>query len=159
MVRALESPAISSTDHTTFMVGLAGRFTFTTVMRSFPSSFSASGRLPSCVTFRSMGNNTAILEGTPDLGTVGRYLIRVTAFDGEGQGVCQEFILAIHRTMPPRAVAGGPHMRSSEIGEGQVRDQGADFSEPIIARNTATAARTSALHRRGNEAKSASLTR
>jgi hypothetical protein len=95
-------------------------FTFTTAMRSFPSSFSASGRLPSAVTFRSRGNGTAILEGSPDLGTVGRYPIKVAAFDGEGQGVCQEFILAVHRTTSPRAVA--------VTGYGQDWDQPVDSS-------------------------------
>jgi hypothetical protein len=127
MARILESPTITSTDHTTFMVGVAGKFTFTTAMRSLPSSFSASGRLPSAVTFRSMGNGTAILEGSPDLGTVGRYPINVTAFDGNGQGVCQEFILAVHRTTPPRAVAvTSPNdevVRGRRM-QGQGRDQG-----------------------------------
>jgi hypothetical protein len=127
MARILESPTITSTDHATFMVGVAGKFTFTTAMRSFPSSFSASGRLPSSVTFRSMGNGTAILEGSPDLGTVGRYPIRVTASDGEGQDVCQEFILAVHRTTPPRAVAvtsPNDEVVRGRRKQGQGRDQG-----------------------------------
>ncbi len=105
MVRILESPTITSTDHTTFIVEVAGEFTFTTAMSSFPSSFSASGPLPSGVTFKSMGDGTAILEGSPDLGTVGRYPISVTAFDGKGQGVSQNFILAVQRTTPRRVVA------------------------------------------------------
>ena len=103
MANDIDSPAITSIDHTTFMVGVAGEFIFTTAMRAFPTSFSESGPLPCGVTFTDRGDGTAILEGTPGLGTVGRYPIRVTAFDGEGQGVCQEFTLTIHRTQVPHA--------------------------------------------------------
>ena len=111
MSNDIDSPAITSIDQTTFIVGIAGEFTFTTATRSFPTSFSESGPLPCDVTFTDQGNGTAILAGTPGLGTVGRYPIKVTAFDGEEQGVCQEFVLTIHRTQvrrptdSPRSVA------------------------------------------------------
>jgi Putative Ig domain len=99
MVDDIDSPAITSIDQATFMVGVAGDFTFTTSMRPIPV-YSKSGPLPCGVTFTDMGDGTAILAGTPALGTVGRYPIRVTAFDGEGQGICQDFTLTIHRTSP-----------------------------------------------------------
>ncbi len=102
----IASPAITSIDHTTFMVGTDGKFTFTTAMRSFPTLLLESGPLPYGVTFTDMDNGTAILAGTPVLGTVGRYPINVTAFDGEGQGVCQEFILSICRTRTSMASVG-----------------------------------------------------
>ena len=107
MANDIDSPAITSIDRTTSMVGVAGNFIFTTAMRSLPPSFSESGPLPCGVTFTDKGDGTAILAGIPGLGTVGRYPIRVTAFDGEGRGVCQEFTLTIHRTQVPHASPGG----------------------------------------------------
>jgi len=113
MANDIESTAITSIDQTTFTVGIPGEFAFTTSLRSFSTSLSESGPLPCGVTFTDMGNGSAILAGTPGLGTVGRYPIRVTAFDGEEQGNCQEFILTIHRTTP-QGIA-----RLAHFGQGQ----------------------------------------
>ena len=106
MPRVLDSPAITSIDHTTFMVGVPGEFTFTTTLKSLPRSFSEWGPLPCGVTFTDMGDGTAILAGKPGLGTVGRYPINVTAFHGSSHDACQEFTLTVHRTTPPHVSPG-----------------------------------------------------
>jgi hypothetical protein len=95
----VESPAITSADHTTFVVGSSGTFTVTT-SGGFPTppSLSVTGTLPSGVTFTDNGDGTATLAGTPTAGTAGTYPVTFTASNGVLPDSTQSFTLTVSRT-------------------------------------------------------------
>jgi hypothetical protein len=92
-----QAPAITSADHVTFSVGLAGTFTVTTT--GFPTgasmAISETGGLPSSVTFTDNHDGTATLAGTPGAGTAGAYPLTLTAHNGVGSDATQSFSLAV----------------------------------------------------------------
>src|SRR5207248_379912 len=89
-----ERPSITSADYTTFTVDSAGTFTIATI--GFPvSSLTASGTLPSGVTFTDNGDGTATLSGTPATGSEGTYTFTITVSNGIGDDVTQTFTLTI----------------------------------------------------------------
>jgi predicted outer membrane repeat protein len=94
VVPALAAPAITSADNTTFTVGTSGTFTVTTTGYPTPA-INISGDLPSGVTFTDNGDGTAALAGTPAAGTVGDYVIELTASNGVEPDATQEFILTV----------------------------------------------------------------
>jgi hypothetical protein len=89
------SPAVvTSADATTFTSGSPGTFTVTTTGSPAPR-LSATGSLPSGVTFVDNGGGTATLAGTPHAGTGGTYPITITATNGVGTPASQSFSLTV----------------------------------------------------------------
>ena len=90
-------PIITSANHTTFTVGMAGTFTVTTVGLPAPA-LTETGTLPSGITFTDNGNGTATVAGTPASGTVGAHVITITATNGVGTPASQSFTLSVNGT-------------------------------------------------------------
>ena len=88
-------PAFTSADNTTFTVNTAGTFTATATGVPAPT-FSESGALPTGVTFTSAG----VLSGTPAFGTAAEYNIVITATNGVGSPVTQNFKLVVDKIQP-----------------------------------------------------------
>jgi hypothetical protein len=88
------APVITSASVTTFTVGSAGTFTVTATGTPTPS-ITATGALPSGVTFTDNGNGTATLAGTPATGTGGTYSLNIKAQNGLGSGATQTFTLTV----------------------------------------------------------------
>ena len=91
-----QAPAITSAGSTSFTVGKSGSFTVTTSGYPDPA-LTASGALPSGVTFIDNGNGTATLGGTPAAGTGGTYDLAITAQNGVGSAATQNFILTVNQ--------------------------------------------------------------
>ncbi len=89
-----EAPTIKTANHTTFTVGSAGTFSVTAGGWPKPA-LSASGALPSGVTFTDNGDGTATLAGTPAAGTGGAYPLTITASNGVGPDAVQSFTLNV----------------------------------------------------------------
>jgi sugar lactone lactonase YvrE len=90
-----QAPAITSANNATFSAGGAGSFTVTTT--GIPTaSLSASGALPSGVTFVDNHNGTGALSGTPGSGTGGTYKITFSATNGIGSAATQAFTLTVN---------------------------------------------------------------
>ncbi len=87
-------PQITSANATTFNVGAAGTFAVTTI--GFPApTITATGALPSGVTFVDNSDGTATLSGTPATGTGGTYPLTLTASNGVGTAATQAFTLTV----------------------------------------------------------------
>jgi large repetitive protein len=97
------APAITSASSTTFVVGTAGSFTVTTTGTPTPS-ITATGALPSGVTFKNNGNGTATLSGTPATGTGGSYPLTITATNGVGTAATQSFTLTVSQATQAPAI-------------------------------------------------------
>lgn len=83
-------PTITSANHVTFTIGLAGTFNVTAT--GFPPpTFTESGALPSGVTLNSSG----LLSGIPAPGTAGVYPIIITASNGALPNATQSFTLTV----------------------------------------------------------------
>jgi hypothetical protein len=91
-----QPPAVTSAASTTFTVGSAGSFTVTTSGYPAPA-LSATGSLPSGVTFTDNGNGTGTLAGTAAAGTSGSYPLTITASNGVLPSATQSFTLAVHQ--------------------------------------------------------------
>ncbi|MFI5460266.1 MAG: beta strand repeat-containing protein [Isosphaerales bacterium] len=90
-----EAPAITSAAAMPFVVGIANSFTVTTT--GFPTStLSGTGALPSGLTFVDQRDGTATLAGMPAAGTGGTYDLKITAANGVGGGVSQNFRLTVN---------------------------------------------------------------
>src|SRR5262245_48818728 len=88
-----QGPAITSANATTFTIGVAGTFVVTTTGTPTPA-ITATGALPSGVTFTDNGNGTATLAGTPGAGTAGTYPLTITATNSGGSAT-QNFTLTV----------------------------------------------------------------
>jgi hypothetical protein len=88
--------AITSASTATFTVGQAGTFTIAAPGTPVPT-FSEAGHLPGGVTFSPSG----ALSGTPARGTNGSYHITITADNGRGTPVTQQFTLHVAQPPPP----------------------------------------------------------
>jgi large repetitive protein len=88
-------PTISSVNHATFGVGVAGSFTVTT-HAGFPTAttLTETGALPPGVTFTDNGNGTATLAGTPASFAAGSYPLTLTATNTAGH-TDQAFTLTV----------------------------------------------------------------
>ena len=86
----------TSEDATTFAAGVAGTFAITTEGGSGPITLTATGALPSGVTFTDNGDGTATLAGTPDAGTGGTYPLTFTG-TAVGPPVTQSFTLTVEQ--------------------------------------------------------------
>ena len=85
------TPAITSVNHATFVVGTDGSFTVTQTGTATPV-YSESGKFPSGVTF---DTSTGILSGTPAAGSGGVYNIVIGAASGSGPAGTQNFTLVV----------------------------------------------------------------
>ena len=92
----IDPPTITSAAGTTFSVGKAGSFTVTTTP-GLPATtaLSASGKLPSGVTFTANTNGTATIKGTPAAGTGGTYTLTITASNAAASQTRQTFTLTV----------------------------------------------------------------
>jgi hypothetical protein len=86
------TPNFTSTDATTFAVGVPGSFT---VIAAEATSVSITGSLPSGVTFTDNGDGTATLAGTPAAGSIGTYALTLTASNGVPPDATQNFTLTV----------------------------------------------------------------
>jgi len=91
---APQAPQITSANSTTFTVGSAGSFTVTSTGNP-TATLSATGALPSGVTFVDNHDSTATLAGTPAVGTAGSYPITVGASNGVVPNATQNFTLTV----------------------------------------------------------------
>jgi hypothetical protein len=99
-----QAPAITSANATTFTLGVAGSFTMTTT--GVPAAtLTATGALPSGVTFTDDGDGTATLAGMPAAGTAGTYPLTFTATNAAGS-TDQAFTLTVLDPRPT-ITAGG----------------------------------------------------
>jgi hypothetical protein len=96
--------SITSTNATTFTVGVAGSFAVIATGSPTPS-ISLSGTLPSGVTFAGSRQGTATLVGTPAAGTQGTYPLAITAQNGVGAAFVQDFTLTVNPPAPPAGIA------------------------------------------------------
>gem|GEM_PF-2486517 len=92
-----EPPSITSANHATFTVGLAGNFTVTTSTSEYPTppTISEMGSLPTGVGLLDNGDGTATLFGTPAPGTAGSYPITIKATNGVSPDASQPFTLTV----------------------------------------------------------------
>src|SRR6185437_11175711 len=89
-----QAPSIISANSTTFTVGTAGSFTFTST--GFPTAaLLESGTLPSGISFVDNSDGTATLSGTPAAGTGGTYVFTISASNGVSPDASQSFTLTI----------------------------------------------------------------
>ncbi len=95
---ATHAPTITSSNSTSFPAGANSTFTVTTTGSPTPA-LSATGALPSGVTFVDNGNGTATLAGTA--ATAGSYPITITATNGVGSPATQSFTLTVNSTTGP----------------------------------------------------------
>jgi hypothetical protein len=85
-----ETPAITSPDHATFIVGSFGSFTVT--KRGYPTPKLSPVSAPAGLTF---DPTTGVLSGTPAAGTAGTYPLTFTATNALGVTATQTFTLTI----------------------------------------------------------------
>ena len=100
-----EACAINSADNATFDVGKLGTFTVTTSTgwpkctlsepRNPPPGVGFNRNLPSGIRFTVNGDGTATISGTPAVGTVGAYLLKITATNGVSPDATQYFHLTV----------------------------------------------------------------
>jgi LPXTG-motif cell wall-anchored protein len=91
-----EPTTVTSGAAATFEVGTAGTFDVTT-RAGFPAAaaLTASGTLPTGVTFVDNGTGTATIAGTPAAGSGGSYPISITAANGSNPEGAQSFVLTV----------------------------------------------------------------
>jgi hypothetical protein len=92
--RDCPSASFTSGNNSTFLAGSPGAFSITTAGAANPT-ISENGNLPSGVLFHDNGNGTAVLGGTPILGTGGVYQLTLTDDDGAGSVATQAFTLIV----------------------------------------------------------------
>jgi YVTN family beta-propeller protein len=103
ITQAPRGPAITSPASARFTVGRRSSFTITTSGYPTPAVFE-SGGLPKGVAFRSNGNGTATISGTPAPGTGGIHTITIDASNRVGAMAVQTFKLTVDQ--PPRVTSG-----------------------------------------------------
>jgi len=91
----VQAPAITSTNHTTFVTGRSGMFRIITDGFPIPS-ITEGGKLPTGVAFEDNGDGTGTLAGIPAAGTGGTYKITFAAQNGIQPNARQNFILTIN---------------------------------------------------------------
>jgi hypothetical protein len=100
-------PAITSVNTVAFTVGLGGSFTVIATGSPTPT-VTESGALPGGVTFADNGNGTATLAGAPAAGTQGTYHFTLTAHNGVGSDVTQNFTLTVNAAPVPSSPPPSP---------------------------------------------------
>ena len=89
-----QSALLISGGSTTFLVGTFGSFSVSASGVPAPA-LSEVGALPGGVSFTDNGDGTATLSGTPDAGSAGNYSFAITANNGVGAAVTQNFVLTV----------------------------------------------------------------
>jgi hypothetical protein len=121
--------AITSADATTFLTTTAGSFTVHTTGSPTPS-ISATGTLPSGVTFVDNGDGTATLSGTPAAGTGGTYPLTITASNGVGSNATQSFTLTVNARP---AITSGSSTTFTTTTAGSFTVQSTGFPTPAVS--------------------------
>ncbi|HWB08911.1 MAG TPA: TIGR03118 family protein [Pirellulales bacterium] len=93
---ASAAPAFTSATSTTFTTGTASTFSVTTT-GSPSATLTESGTLPTGVTFVDHGGGQGTLSGTAAANTGGTYNFTITADNGNGTPVAQNFTLTVHQ--------------------------------------------------------------
>ena len=106
-------PAITSANHTAFVVGMAGSFTVQATGTPAPAVSDGGARLPSGVTFVDNGDGAATLSGTPAAGTGGSYTFTITADNGVSPDATQTFSLTVGRRSPLMTLTATPATASA----------------------------------------------
>ncbi len=88
------SPEFTSASKASFVLGGQGSFTVTTVGNPL-ASISVTGALPAGVTLTDHHDGTAVLSGKPGPGTVGTYVVTLSAANGVGSPATQSFALVV----------------------------------------------------------------
>jgi hypothetical protein len=91
-----QAPAITSSDHTTFVVGTSGSFAVTTTGFPAAATITETGALPGGVSLTNNGDGTATLHGTPNAGTGGVYPLVLTASSTVTPDASQSFTLTVN---------------------------------------------------------------
>jgi len=119
-----QPPVITRANNATFTVGKAGSFTITTTA-GLPktTTLSASGKLPSGVSFTAGSNGTATLHGTPAAGTGDSYTITLTAGNATGSQTTQTFTLNVDQA-PTITSAAGATFTVGQVGSFTVTTKG-----------------------------------
>ena len=109
MLTVTKVPAVSSANHTTFVIGSAGNFTVTTTA-GYPvaTTITETGSLPSGVSFTDNGDGTATLSGTPASGTAGSYPLTITAANSAGSSQ-QSFTLTVQPANASPVITSADH--------------------------------------------------
>ena len=133
-----QTPAITSTDNTTFTVGTAGSFTVTAT--GFPTpTLSETGTLPSGVTFNA---STGVLSGTPGSNAGGTYSITFTAANGASPDSSQNFVLTVENPEPVLYSVSPPGATTGD-GNTTLTLSGSGFTRQSVVSADATALATS----------------
>ncbi len=85
---------ITSTDNVTFVEGKTGSFIVTTTGSPDPE-ITFTGSLPTGITLVDQGDGTALLEGTPQVGSAGIFPVTLAAVNGIGNSDSQDFTLTV----------------------------------------------------------------
>ena len=88
------SPGITSANNFTFTLGDYGADTLTSAGNPDPF-LTETGNLPAGVTFTGYSNGTALLAGTPQVGTQGRYVLQLSADNGVAPDATQTFTIFV----------------------------------------------------------------
>jgi len=115
-----QAPEITSAATTTFVAGTAGSFTVVATGAPTPA-LTATGALPSGVTFVDNGDGTGTLSGTPAAG--GTFPLTVTASNGVGTPATQSFTLTVQQA-PAIISAAGTSFNVGAAGSFQVTTTG-----------------------------------
>jgi hypothetical protein len=112
---SFEPLAITSAGAADFKVGHDEDFSITAQGGS-AIELEESGALPEGVSFTDDGEGSASIHGTPDARTAGTYDLRITASDGAGAEVTQDFTLTV-KDVPgaPREVAASAGVDSAKV--------------------------------------------
>ena len=89
------APTITSPPTTSVTIGRWSSFAVTST-GSPVAKLTASGTLPSGITFADNGNGTATVAGAPAPGTAGSYPITITAANGIGANATQNLVLTVN---------------------------------------------------------------
>ncbi|WP_329578832.1 Ig domain-containing protein [Kitasatospora sp. NBC_01250] len=94
-----QGPAVTSAGTAAFTTGTAGTFAVTTSGYPAPA-LSASGTLPSGLSFKDNGDGTGSIVGTAASGTAGSYPVTVTATNASGSSSAQVTVTVTQATGP-----------------------------------------------------------
>ena len=112
------SPTITSAGSTMFSTDSGNEFQVTASGTPSPT-ISLTGALPPGVTFVDNHNGTATLTGNPAMGSAGAYHLTITAANGVGAAVTEDFTLDVVIATPPAVVRlqriGAAHRRAQIV--------------------------------------------
>jgi hypothetical protein len=117
------APVFTSAAAAAFQAGTPGTFQVTTTGSPVATSITRAGTLPAGVTFTYNGNGTATIAGTPGAGTGGVYPLTLTASNGQGSPVVQNFQLTVNQA-PAITSAPGTTFQVSSAGTFTVTSNG-----------------------------------